>query len=575
VDEDDDEEIKASASGDGSPSQEQTTPTNQARGPQNDYISAAPGLPEKRDFEAEVKQQKMVMKEKIEAARQRELEQGARMEATKKERIVKPLLGLPPLPTRDKKAVNDSAWDSDLEIDPPLAPKRSQPGQPADSPPLKLQKLDLPQPECATPAASKEGLRSRDQTPALPAVQTRIKERRPLLKDILGPKLLNRSMRLPPNSMSIKPDNVKRSSNSLSSSFSAAGSLSSFLDLRGSKFKSAVNPGVPQSTTFEVESDPIQDSQTLSGESSSTVEVLSTPRSFSSRTHQTSACLEPVSALSTIIADEALMSNHALIRILDENAEKNLTTIYRDLRGQPDLILNPLTCVVYTTAQALTQRSLPGQDAAAEDGGVRSRLKSLLNCYDTVFALITLPVGTVTTVSEAQASTMAAFASFCSSVSGLQGRQKVCPIWVFIQNPPEDRHSLDPICAWTWKLIRQHAFRNKSVVASNTYPHRTNVEPVMLIQEISVWELLLVKAGMNPMAAQLVLGMLKRPDDETQMSQDDVGAVFSPSYQSLFGLRLFVSMSSPQRHKLFDDIVGRRCVERANRLLESGWQPCT
>ena len=84
---------------DGPPSQTQTPSTYQARGPSVDYMSA--GVPP-LDIEAERERQKVAMKERVEAARQRKLEEEARLEAEKKERIAKRLAALPPLPTKDE-----------------------------------------------------------------------------------------------------------------------------------------------------------------------------------------------------------------------------------------------------------------------------------------------------------------------------------------------------------------------------------------------------------------------------------------------------------------------------------------
>ena len=53
------------------------------------------------DVEAERERQKKEMKERIEAARRRKIEEEARLELEKKERIAKRLAALPPLPTKD------------------------------------------------------------------------------------------------------------------------------------------------------------------------------------------------------------------------------------------------------------------------------------------------------------------------------------------------------------------------------------------------------------------------------------------------------------------------------------------
>ncbi|RMD41350.1 hypothetical protein DV735_g3782, partial [Chaetothyriales sp. CBS 134920] len=79
----------------------QTPSSQQPHGPAHDYVSSAiaPAAPP-IDIEAEREKQKIAMKEKIEAARQRKQEEEARLEAEKRERIAKRLAALPPLPAK-------------------------------------------------------------------------------------------------------------------------------------------------------------------------------------------------------------------------------------------------------------------------------------------------------------------------------------------------------------------------------------------------------------------------------------------------------------------------------------------
>ncbi|RMZ76905.1 hypothetical protein DV738_g4701, partial [Chaetothyriales sp. CBS 135597] len=85
----------------GPASRVQTPSSQQPHGPAHDYVPSAiaPAAPP-MDIEAEREKQKIAMKEKIEAARQRKQEEEARLEAEKRERIAKRLAALPPLPVK-------------------------------------------------------------------------------------------------------------------------------------------------------------------------------------------------------------------------------------------------------------------------------------------------------------------------------------------------------------------------------------------------------------------------------------------------------------------------------------------
>lgn len=99
-----------SFSGDGALSQTQT-PAYQVRGT-NDYISTGPVPETEGDLEAQRTQQRALMKENIERARKRKVEEEQRMEAEKQERIRAKLASLGPSTTVTSKAdenVHDSA----------------------------------------------------------------------------------------------------------------------------------------------------------------------------------------------------------------------------------------------------------------------------------------------------------------------------------------------------------------------------------------------------------------------------------------------------------------------------------
>lgn len=132
---------------DGPPSQTQT-PTYHARG-MNDYISA--GAPSATDTDLEVQraQQRALMKENIERARRRKIEEEQRLEAEKQERIRLKLASLGPEPSIAKKKPEETAQENEPRKDSEQATARSIPPvtTASQSPPKPPQPLASGEPQ--------------------------------------------------------------------------------------------------------------------------------------------------------------------------------------------------------------------------------------------------------------------------------------------------------------------------------------------------------------------------------------------------------------------------------------------
>ncbi|RMZ77495.1 hypothetical protein DV738_g4440, partial [Chaetothyriales sp. CBS 135597] len=311
--------------------------------------------------------------------------------------------------------------------------------------------------------------------------------------------------------------------------FSATESLASFLDLRGHKFKKGGSSYVQPDGPKEASSDPIHVSQATGFRSSemTDVEVPSTPKSIELFSHIPAPRSYGLQEPCTIVADEKLVRHRALVSMLDDHSDRNLTTIYRDLGDSADLILNPTTCVIITNAQALTQRNLPGQKSGSDEGALRTRIKNVGSAFDTVFVLISMP-GTVSGQQlRVMLSVGAAFTSFtalCQDATRANGKVRL--MWV-PNGGLRSETATTPLCSWS----------------------KGQAVPSHLIQDVSVWELFLRQCGMNAMAAQVVLAMLKKTDTGDGMAADEV-----------FGLRQLISM--PQHERL----TRRRRIELGSVL---------
>jgi hypothetical protein len=361
-----------------------------------------------------------------------------------------------------------------------------------------------------------------------------------------------------------------------STAFSATSALNTFLDLRGGKFK-RVKEGRP-SHVHEVMNDPIQGTPSepersaactirptqRSNEASGrlgTVQVPATPIMAALRPEE--VAFLPRSRLkcpTSVVVDTGLLRvRRSLVTCLEQQGKGSLTLIYRDLNPDsggnpllqhemPDIILNPGTGLIFTSLQALNQKCLPGQGGPNKYSLVQTRILRLASDYDQLFVLIGVPSpnqGHLETIQR----TMTAFTGFCASLSD-QNSLNVCPIWATINTASRET---DEQLQQTWTLICRHAF---PISQSGGYLDPC-LESISLIQDETLWEKFLSRAGLNPMAAQIVLGMLKRL--EPQKGQVD----------SRWGLRMLVQMRPDERKDMFAGILGLRVAERLNRVLDT------
>lgn len=105
----------------------------------------------------------------------------------------------------------------------------------------------------------------------------------------------------------------------------------------------------------------------------------------------------------------------------------------------------------------------------------------------------------------------------------------------------------------------------RSIVATMV-KHAVTEPAIRLLQDETLWEIFLRRAGMNAFAAQAVLAELKegiqteRPDDQSRNRNVDTG------------LTAFIKMTMEQRFARFGTLFGgRRLLSRVSRLLDARW----
>lgn len=330
---------------------------------------------------------------------------------------------------------------------------------------------------------------------------------------------------------------------------SSSNSLASFMELRGRQFKHLTKREI--AGEIGIDDDPIQCSQSsLSGhceQTGSKVEMIQKSAVKDAITQPDVPAIEACQEPTIVFVNSSLLQQKPLlIQFMECRMGEKLNLIYRDLdssdkRG-PDLIVNTTTCLFVISLQLLSQRPLPGQQSKTGLSPAHDQVCSALRQYDHIFVLVHfMPTGDTEADLKMQTS-RSEFASFCYGLASHceRGEILVTPIWLPCM---QALSTSDLVNAWVWRVIRQHGYRPRVCSQNQTQG--------ALIDDVTLWELLLIKAGLNPMAAQVVIGFLKPPAGMVESGMD-----------VNWGLRRLIQMSKEERHKMFDVAIGQRAVER-------------
>jgi len=340
--------------------------------------------------------------------------------------------------------------------------------------------------------------------------------------------------------------------------------LSDFLELRGKKFKFL--PSKRISNNIETSDDPIQSTQNSNaadisqfGQCGTGQQIDESPQNEEIQQEVLPPIIPLQSSRTIVLNNSLLQSKPLLIQFLERQTQNDLSLIYRDLDDEqlcgPDMVLNTTTCLLITNLQALDQRPLPGSCTATGLSVTHDQTALLSQRFPKVIIMVHYLTSNDSNSHCKLASSLAAFAAFCQSLSQNANtvRRDVCAIHVPCTNPVSTSSAVN---AWTWQIICQYGHTSITPTGMGTVPQA----PSALIQDETLWELLLCKAGLNAMAAQVVIGSLKRPGmpSESPNGKD-------PSW----GLRKLVAMPASKRSERFCRLIGTEAVDKLNKVLQN------
>lgn len=304
------------------------------------------------------------------------------------------------------------------------------------------------------------------------------------------------------------------------------GSLAAFMETRGINRAEAGpstspffrNVEAPQTTAASPD-------VTLTNTSPDTILNLTSPPVTSSHEY-------PTGHLQLVLSEDLLKSHLPLVKSLETrpNPPKILYRDYSQLtadledngrpgEGEADIVISPQAGIILTTAQALTQRYLPGhkQGKRRFKSPVLERIWHLAPRYERLYVLICYDRSASAADDQVQGS-IASLTGFCISVSE---HTTVVP-----------RH-ISPGMVTDTVL---------SLAVKNTPSEMKELRPE---EPKSNWEIELRALGLNTLAALLVLDTTTLP--------------------------AFIDMSAEQRHRQFGDLIGERVLKRVEGEITGEW----
>ncbi|KAI1780202.1 hypothetical protein F4818DRAFT_453933 [Hypoxylon cercidicola] len=204
------------------------------------------------------------------------------------------------------------------------------------------------------------------------------------------------------------------------------------------------------------------------------------------------------------------------------------------LAAEADVIVSPTTGIVITTLLKAMQKPLPGHKGLS---AIRERIRSVAVRYERLVILVSEANRVDDTARELTLSECAGYTDFAGFVAGLDVNAQTYYVG----------GGDDTLAKWLVSFATCYA------------PEAAEVQDI-LIQDETLWELFLRRAGMNAYAAQAVLGQLKAPGDAPE---EEAGQ---------YGLSAFVRMTPMERVQNFGRLMGgERVLNRVNEVLETRW----
>ncbi|RYP02346.1 hypothetical protein DL764_005828 [Monosporascus ibericus] len=202
-----------------------------------------------------------------------------------------------------------------------------------------------------------------------------------------------------------------------------------------------------------------------------------------------------------------------------ENNSVSRSPVVSSLAAEADIIVSPATGIILTTLLRAIQKPPPGHKG---DAAIREHLSNVALRYERLIVLVSEGNQIDETTRDLTPSESAAYGDFVGFVTALPTNGQTYYVG----------GGDDTLAKWLVSFIARYS------------PEAAAVREC-LIEEESLWELFLRRAGMNAYAAQGILALLKS-DDKTPEEET----------VNRFGLPAFVRMSAEERMHTFRGLLG-------------------
>jgi hypothetical protein len=205
------------------------------------------------------------------------------------------------------------------------------------------------------------------------------------------------------------------------------------------------------------------------------------------------------------------------------------------LDSEADFIISPSTGLILSTLQKIKQQPLPGRKAKS---AFKERLEKISVRYERLIILVSEARTDEQTngLDESDTLALAEAIGFCSSLEASVMIYFICG-------------GDETLAKWLVAIMVQYG--------------SLGGPGVQLLEDETLWELFLRRAGMNAYAAQVVIAELKAPEGVD---------VATGSKAGLFGITAFVEMAQEERTLRFEQLLGgRRVLEKVGRVLDANW----
>ncbi|KAK8162108.1 hypothetical protein IWX90DRAFT_507227 [Phyllosticta citrichinensis] len=369
--------------------------------------------------------------------------------------------------------------------------------------------------------------------------------------------------------------------------FSASTSLSSFM-----KVHSGITTTKPEPTCLEPAAASLQPQPELSRSLSPALESkkaplvplpeATTPASFIISTHVSTHQRSLTSKIQSLYPSATLIERAPLAILPSPLFTDNPPKQPAHHEPLPAILLAPSTALLLPTFTTLAQRPLPGAQPSPTTFFPLQLARVAQRC-ERVFVGVWRGAHSAPTAGSSSSSSAAAAPPLSSAealafaeISGHAARLEGAVDVVLVPGGEGAADEEEALARWIARLMARFAQRQQHCPEPQRRAQpEERVEGqdgaasgrLKLLQDETLWEQVLRRAGMDAFAAQVVLDTLKKKGDEGQGEDEETSREAGGS-----GLAAFVRMSHEERVMRFGAVMGgRRVLDCVGQVLDQGW----